>query len=96
MDNPSRKLDFVEHSDALQQLQHITVVSQRHPGQHHKGNSNTGMKTQSMSSAKPRLPRLVAKYCTAAERHSQKRKGSGHVFKSLLAYFNIDRLHASS
>lgn len=69
---------------------------QTHRNQHCTGNSNRGVKSQSMPSAKSVFPKPPAEYSTITERHNHRRKGKGQIFQSLLAHFNMDRLCASN
>lgn len=69
---------------------------QTHRNQHRTGNSNRGVKSQSMPSAKSGFPKPPAEYSTITEGHNHRTKGKDQVSQSLLAHFNTDRLCASN
>lgn len=48
---------------------------QTHRNQHRTGNSNRGVKSQSMPSAKSGFPKPPAEYSTITERHNHRTKG---------------------
>lgn len=48
---------------------------QTHRNRHPRGNSNRGVKSQSMPTTKSWFPKTAADYCTITERNNHKRKG---------------------